>query len=115
MRDHSANVIHAASSAARVAVGVMCLLSVATPAIAHGDLLVEAVKNRDTVAVATLLEQSVDVNIPQPDGATALHWAAHWDDLALANRLIRAGAHANAVNDYGVTPLLLAGTDASAA
>jgi ankyrin repeat protein len=116
MRAYAADVAHAARSTVRVAAGgVICLLSVASPVTARGDLLVEAVKNRDSVAVATLLEQSVDVNIPQPDGATALHWAAHWDDLALANRLIRAGAHVNAVNDYGVTPLLLACTDASAA
>ena len=29
-----------------------------------------------------LLKQRVDVNAAQPDGATALHWAAHWDDVA---------------------------------
>ena len=44
---------HAARRAVRVAAGgVICLLSVASPVIAHGDLLVEAVKNLG-VTVAT--------------------------------------------------------------
>ena len=37
--------------------------------------LVEAVKEQDYEAVRALLKQRVDVNAPQPDGATALHWA----------------------------------------
>ncbi len=35
----------------------------------------------------------------------ALHWAAHWDDEALLQRLIKAGADVNARNDYGATAL----------
>lgn len=48
-------------------------------------------------------------------GATELHWAAHRDDLALADRLIRGGASVSAANEYGVTPLLLACTNRSTA
>jgi ankyrin repeat protein len=94
----------------------MCVVGLlaAGPAAASTTQLVEAVKNRDNQAVAALLEQHVDVNVPQPDGATALHWAAHWDDLATARRLIGAGARVNAVNDYGVTPLFLACSDGGA-
>jgi ankyrin repeat protein len=51
----------------------------------------------------------------QPDGATLLHWAAHWDDLNTADKLIRAGADPNATNEYGVTPLVLACENGSAA
>jgi uncharacterized protein len=39
------------------------------------------------------------------DGTTALHWAAHNDDQAEVERLIKAGADVNARNDYGATPL----------
>ena len=92
------------------------LLLVAVPAAGADDLrLAEAVKNRDGQAVRRLLEQQVDVNAPQPDGATALHWAVHWDDPATVELLIRAGAEVNAANDYGVTPLSLACTNGNAA
>jgi ankyrin repeat protein len=55
------------------------------------------------------------VNAAQPDGATALAWAAHSNDLETAELLIRAGANVNAANDYGVTPLSLACTNGNAA
>lgn len=91
------------------------LLSVASLTAATGDLrLVEAVKKQDRAAVRTLLQQRVDVNTPQPDGTTALHWAAYGDDLETADRLIRAGAHVNATNELGVTPLYLACTNRNA-
>jgi len=64
--------------------------------------------------VRELLKQRVDVNAPEGDGATALHWAARRDDQAIADLLIRAGARANVVNDLGVTPLHLACTNRSA-
>jgi ankyrin repeat protein len=54
------------------------------------------------------LKQKINVNVPQSDGATALHWAVHWDDVALADLLIRAGASVSAANDLGVTSLALA-------
>src|SRR5688500_15909538 len=58
--------------------------------------LIQAVRNKDIASVRTLLKQRVDVNAAQGDGATALHWAAHVDHLAIADLLIRAGARANA-------------------
>jgi ankyrin repeat protein len=91
------------------------LLWVSSAAASDDLRLVDAAKNQNTALVATLLKQRVDVNGRQPDGATALHWAAHWDDVKSAEQLIRAGADVNATNDYGVTPLLLACSDASAA
>ena len=41
-------------------------------------------------------------------GITALDWVAQSNDLTSADLLIRAGAHVNAANDYGVTALSLA-------
>ena len=77
-------------------------------AAAAGSPLADAEAKQDKAAVAALLQQKADVNAKQPDGATALHWAAHWDDLATADLLLRAGANVNAANDYGATPLSLA-------
>jgi uncharacterized protein len=92
------------------------LLSISSFAAGSGDLrLVDAVKSRNHEAVRSLLQQHVDVNTPQADGATALAWAAHWDDMETADLLIRAGANVNAANSYGVTPLSLACTNQNAA
>ncbi|HVV45670.1 MAG TPA: ankyrin repeat domain-containing protein, partial [Bryobacteraceae bacterium] len=76
--------------------------------------LVDAEKKADKTAVQELLASHADVNAPQPDGATALHWAAYWDDLDTAKAVLAAGADPNAKNRYGVTPLSLACTNGSA-
>ncbi len=95
---------------------IVPLLGVLSSAAPAEDLrLVDAVKNRDRAAVRSLMEQHVNVNAAQPDGTTALAWAANRDDLETAGLLIRAGAKVNAANEYGVTPLSLACTNRSAA
>jgi ankyrin repeat protein len=68
----------------------------------------------DTAGIRALLAQDADVNAPQADKATALHWAVYRDDLALAKLLIDAGANVRAANRDGVTPLSLAATAGSA-
>ena len=56
---------------------MVILLSGANLAVAGGDLrLVEAAKKKDKEAVGGLLKQHADVNAAEPDGMTALHWAA---------------------------------------
>ena len=77
--------------------------------------LIDAVRRGDANAVRRLIEQKIDVNITQPDGATALHWAAHRNDVAIADLLIRAGAKVDAADEGGVTPLGLASLNASPA
>jgi ankyrin repeat protein len=77
--------------------------------------VVDAAEKRDGAALKTLVKQRANVNTPQPDGATAIAWAAHWDELEMADVLIAAGADVNARNDIGVTPLTLACTNGSAA
>ena len=76
--------------------------------------LVDAVKQKNSSAIDTLLGQGVDVNEPQGDGATALHWAAYWDELETVDRLLAAGADANVANDLRVTPLALAAANGNA-
>jgi len=72
------------------------------------SLLVSAVKKQDQAAARELIKNKVNVNEPEPDGATALHWAVHRDDAETAKLLIDAGADVNATNDFGVMPLALA-------
>ena len=52
--------------------------------------------NRDAVRAA--LARKADVNAPQVDGTTALHWAVRADDGEMAALLIRAGARASVAN-----------------
>jgi ankyrin repeat protein len=54
------------------------------------------------------LKQKADVNAPQVDGATALHWAIYRDDEELVDLLIRSGANVKAANRDGATPLAMA-------
>ena len=77
--------------------------------------LSDAVEKRDRAAVRALLEQRVDVNAPQVDGMTALHWAIYRDDLEIARLIVDAGANVKAENRYGVTPLSLACTNGNTA
>jgi ankyrin repeat protein len=62
----------------------------------------------DKAALQTLLRQKADVNAPQIDGATALHWAVYRGDLETADVLIKAGAKVDAANREGFTPLAMA-------
>ena len=97
-----------------LAVAVAGLLVFASSAAAESRIA-DAVQRRDWSAVTKLLEQRIDVNAPQPDGATPLAWAAHWDALEIADRLLTAGANANLANELGVTPLMLASVNGSSA
>jgi len=67
--------------------------------------LVDAVKAGDKTAALALIERRADVNQPEADGTTALHWAVHQNDTELVSRLLRAGAKVNAKNEYGATPM----------
>ena len=54
--------------------------------------LIEAVKAGDVDrGRERCLQQRVDVNAPEPDGTTALHWAAHRDDLAAGRPAAQGG------------------------
>jgi uncharacterized protein len=81
------------------------LITLVTLLLVGAAPLVDAVKSGDKAAALALIQQRVDVNVPEADGTTALHWAVHQNDLDLAERLIRAGAKVNAKNDYGATPM----------
>jgi uncharacterized protein len=70
--------------------------------------LIDAVKSGNRAAVQELLRQKADVNLPEPDQTTALHWAVRGGDVQTALLLIRAGAKVNAANRFGVTPMRLA-------
>ena len=77
-------------------------------AAAQGTGLLDAARAADAAGVIVLLDQGASASARQADGATALHWAAHWDDAVMADALLGAGADVDAANDFGATPLWLA-------
>jgi ankyrin repeat protein len=94
---------------------IVLVSAVALSAAEADTRLIKAIRSKDAATVRALIKQRVDVNAPLGDGATALHWAAHVDDLTIADLLIRAGARPAVANDNGFTPLHLACTNRSGA
>ena len=72
--------------------------------------LADAAEKMDRAKIRALLKQRADVDAPQADGMTALHWAVYHDVPEMAEQLLAAGASSMAANRYGVTPLSLACT-----
>ena len=83
----------------------------ATAIAAERPAVIDAARNGDRAALRALIQKKADVNQPDGDGATALHWAAYRDDLESVNLLVTAGANVNAANDLGATPLWIASTN----
>ena len=79
-------------------VACFALVAVATALVAGAGKseIADAAQRGDRAAVQKLILQKVDVNAPQVDGATALHWAVYRQDTELADVLIRAGANVKA-------------------
>jgi ankyrin repeat protein len=76
----------------------------------------DAVMRGDSSRVRQLIKQGLDVNAAQPDGMTALHWAAQRGDAGGAQMLMYAGARVDAVTRNGnYTPLHLAARNGRAA
>ena len=75
----------------------------------------DAAARGDIAAVRALIAQKADVNAPQADGATALHWAVFKGNKEIADMLLRAGANPKAANREGSTPLWLASVNGDAA
>jgi uncharacterized protein len=70
--------------------------------------IADAVMERDTTRFEQLLKSKADVNAPQSDGSTALHWAAYHGDKTVATKLLKARANPAATTGTGMTPLALA-------
>jgi len=88
--------------------GIVVSLAV-TAGAAGPSSISDAAMRGDRASVMALIKQGADVNAPQGDGVTALHWAARTADAELVKALVAAGANAGARTVFGAyTPLHLA-------
>jgi len=81
--------------------------------VIHGNAfaasdVADAAMRDDAMRVGKLISSKADVNAPQPDGSTALHWAAYHGDLKMTEALLRAHANPGVAMENGMTPLSLA-------
>ena len=94
-------------SAHRAVGAVLVVLSVTVAVRAAGSDVADAVMRGDLAAARALIAKGADVNAPQGDKATALHWAVYRDSVEAVDMLLRAGAKSFA-NREGMTPLAMA-------
>ena len=103
---------------------------VAAASFAPATPAADAAMRGDLAALKALVLQGANVNTPQGDGMTALHWAADRGDLAMVNLLLQSKAGVKAVTRVGtytalhiaakgghgdvIAALLKAGADANA-
>jgi ankyrin repeat protein len=73
--------------------------------------LLDLLRHGERDAAKSLLTRSVNIDVAEMDGTTALHHAVHLDDQTIIDMLIQSGVDVNSANAYGVTPLALACTN----
>ena len=59
----------------------------------------------DKELIAAFIEAKANVNAPDPEGKTLLHWAAEKNRMDLVELLVKAGADVNLRTKNGMTPL----------
>jgi uncharacterized protein len=90
----------------RLSHGLLLICGLAGLSAAHAAVpLIDAAQANQHAAAMALIDGGADVKARDVDGTTALHWAVHNDDTALAERLLRGGADVAAANDYAATPM----------
>jgi ankyrin repeat protein len=88
---------------------VAAVWSVATVAFVVSAPVADAAMHGDVAAVKALLQKGADVNAPQGDGMTALHWAAERGDAEMTAVLLAGGASPAVETRIGhYTPLHIA-------
>ena len=91
-----------------ITMGIVCLSALLTRTTGQSPVA-DAAMADDTSALRSLLAAGAEVNAPQGDGMTALHWAAERNNLEMVKMLLHAGANPAVVTRMGdYSPLHLA-------
>ncbi len=97
-------------------IGALICISALILAAPATSPVADAAMRGDREGVRTLLQKGADVNAAANDGMTALHFAADRGDAEMAEMLLYAGAHPDAVTRIGqYTPLHVASRQGNAA
>ncbi|HLK48554.1 MAG TPA: ankyrin repeat domain-containing protein [Bryobacteraceae bacterium] len=67
--------------------------------------LIKAVRAGDITAVHAMIQRGANVNEPEANGTTALHWAAYQEDVPMVKSLLAAGAKVRVANEFGSSPM----------
>jgi ankyrin repeat protein len=98
---------------------LLCSLGVHAQNIGNPDArdmeLLLAIKTGESTRALVLLDGAGNVNLPEADGMTALHYAVLNNDVNVVTALVKAGANVHSASRYGVTPIYLAAQNGSAA
>lgn len=105
------NVARKGRQALRAAIAAL-LLAGGTTALAEN--IADLVSNGKREQALVMLETGTDVNARMVDGATALLYAAYYDDRDLVAALLEAGADPNIANHYDAFPLAEAAQNGNA-
>ncbi len=88
-----------------VSAALALVAGTALAGVAEDSQLLESARSQDPETALYALKQGANPMAREPDGTTALHYAAHFGSVALAEQLLRGKADANARNEFGTTPL----------
>ncbi|MDG2174838.1 MAG: ankyrin repeat domain-containing protein [Gammaproteobacteria bacterium] len=69
------------------------------------ESLIDLIRDGRHADAMVAIISGIDVNAEEPDGSTALLWAAYTVDQELMRALLNAGASADITNNYGSAPL----------
>jgi len=83
---------------------LFALAALSTDALAATGLA-DLIQSGERVKALELIRDGANVNEPQGDGTTPLHWAVYKVDDELVRELLNHGATPSATNKYGSTPL----------
>ncbi len=95
----------------RFILAVFCVAAAAVPVLAQAQAqtkpgaLASLIQAGNRKAALDMIRAGADVNDPQPDGTTPVHWAVYGVDHELLQALIAKKAKVDVTNEFGSTPL----------